>query len=114
MSDPTRPSDLHPLGEHALVEAPSPAGPATLDTFAGPVRVEWDTGSSLTPLGQAPFFIEFLKVSGRFEAWVADCPLVYKSPNAPAVRDVLGTILLAILAGHKRYVPIPLAQAVAG
>ncbi len=94
------------MGEHALVEAASPASPSMLDTFAGPVRVEWDTGSSLTPLGQAPFFIEFLKVSGRFEAWIADCPLVYKSPNAPAVRDVLGTILLAVLAGHKRYAHI--------
>lgn len=106
MSDTTPPSDLHPPGEHALVEATGPAGPATLDTFAGPVRVEWDATSSLTALGQAPFFIEFLKVSGRFEAWVRDCPLIYTSPNAPAVRDVLGTLLLAILAGHKRYAHI--------
>ena len=98
--------DLHPAGEHALVEVATSPGPATLDTFAGPVRVEWDTTSALTPLGQAPFFIEFLKVSGRFEAWVRDCPLVYKSPNAPKVRDVLGTVLLAILAGHKRYAHI--------
>jgi hypothetical protein len=29
------------------------------------------------------YFIEFLKVSGRFDAWVADCPLSYTSGNAP-------------------------------
>lgn len=27
--------------------------------------------AAVTPLGQLPFFIEFLKVSGVFEAWVA-------------------------------------------
>ena len=29
--------------------------------------------------------------------------MTYSSPNAPDKRDVLGTWLLAILAGHKRY-----------
>ncbi len=66
----------------------------------------WDAASALTPLGQMPFFIEFLKVSGVFEAWVGDCPLTYTSPNAPEVRDVLGTSMLSILSGHKRYAHI--------
>ena len=78
----------------------------TLDTFAGPVKVEWDASSPLTPLGQLVYFAEFLKVSGRFDAAVADCPLTYTSPNAPAVRDVVGTWALAALAGHKRYAHI--------
>jgi hypothetical protein len=75
----------------------------TLDSWAGRVRVEWDPAAPLTPLGQASFFIEFLKVSGVFDALVADCPLVYTSPNAPSKRDVLGTTVLSVLAGHKRY-----------
>lgn len=37
---------------------------------------------------------------------MADCPLAYTSPNAPKVRDVLGTLLLSVLAGHRRYAPI--------
>jgi hypothetical protein len=37
---------------------------------------------------------------------VKDCPLEYKSPNAPQERDVLGTILLSVLAGHWRYAHI--------
>jgi hypothetical protein len=28
-----------------------------------------------------------------FDGWVADCPLHYTSPNAPAKRDVLGTVM---------------------
>jgi hypothetical protein len=69
------------------------------------VHVEWDP-SAATPLGQLPFFIEFLKLGGLFDPWVADCPLTLMSPNAPAKRDILGTLLLAILAGHQRYAHI--------
>src|SRR6266480_3524608 len=50
-----------------------------------------------------PFFIEFLKTSGRFDAWVEDCPLQYQSPNATAEAGCIGTILLSVLAGHWRY-----------
>ena len=60
----------------------------------------------MTPHGQLPFFIHFLKTSGLFNALVADCPLRYGSPNAPKRRDVVGTAMLAMLAGHKRYAHI--------
>ena len=94
---------LHPPGDQLPVEPRPPAGPQTLDTFGGPVKVEWDSSSPLTPLGQLVYFAEYLKVSGRFDAAIDDCPLTYTSPNAPAVRDVIGTWALAALAGHKRY-----------
>jgi hypothetical protein len=77
-----------------------------LDTFGGRIHVEWDPVAAVTPLGQLPFFIEFLKVSGLFDAWVADCPLAYQSNNASDKRAVLATFLLSILAGHHRYAPI--------
>jgi hypothetical protein len=70
---------------------------------AGADRVEWDHEAASTPLGQLPFFIDFLKTAGLFEALVADCPLNYTSPNASQTRDVLGTAMLSMLAGHKRY-----------
>jgi len=80
--------------------------PVAVDTFGGKVHVEWDPAGAVTPLGQLPFFIEFLKVSGLFERFVEECPLQYSSPNAPAKRDVLGTLLLSILSGHHRYAHI--------
>ena len=61
---------LHPPGEQLPVEPLGQTGPDTLDTFAGPVKVEWDATSPLTPLGQLVYFAEFLKVSGRFDAAV--------------------------------------------
>ena len=95
----------HPSGEQSLVVAKTPPG-VDLDSFFGPVRVEWDHEAAMTPLGQLPFFIDFVKTAGLFDAFVADCPLRYVSPNAPKRRDVLGTAMLSMLAGHKRYAHI--------
>ena len=96
--------DLPPLpaGEQPVIERMS-ARPVVADTFAGRIHVEWDNSATVTPLGQLPFFIEFVKQGSLFDSWVADCPLHYRSPNAPNKRDVLGTVLLSVLAGHWRY-----------
>jgi hypothetical protein len=101
----------HPAGEQPLVEVAPPPAAVMVESWAGPVHVEWDVTAPLTPFGQLPFFIQFLKASGLFDAYVADCPLVYTSPNAPSKRDVLGTILLSVLAGHKRYAHITALRA---
>ncbi len=77
-----------------------------LDTFGGTVHVEWHPDAAATPLGHLGYFAEYLKVSGRFDALVADCPLHYTSPNAPSKRDILGTLMLSILAGQWRYAHI--------
>jgi hypothetical protein len=52
-----------PMGEQPVVERVS-AGPLVAETFAGRVHVEWDDGAPVTPLGQLPFFIEYLKQGG--------------------------------------------------
>jgi hypothetical protein len=77
-----------------------------VDTFGGKIQVKWVPGAAVSGLGQMAFFIEFLKTSGLFDAWVKECPLNFTSPNAPKKRDVLGTILLSVLAGHSRYAHI--------
>ena len=91
-----------PTGEQPVVERETP-GPVVADTFAGRVHVEWDNSEPVTPFGQLPFFVEFVKQGGLFDGMVADCPLHYTSPNAPKKRDVLGTVMLSVLAGHWRY-----------
>jgi hypothetical protein len=90
-----------PTGEQPVVEQVS-AGAVVADTFAGRIHVEWDSSATVTPLGQLPFFVEYLKQGGLFDGFVADCPLHYTSPNAPDKRDVLGTVLLSVLSGHRR------------
>ena len=67
LSDPS----FHPAGEQPPVEGKGLPQGVILDSFAGPVHVEWDTEAALTPLGQLPFFIDFLKAAGLFDAFVA-------------------------------------------
>src|ERR1700716_1735898 len=74
---------VHPEGEQPEVEAWS----AIPDTYAGRVHVEWDATAPVTPFGQLPFFIEYLKQGGLFDGWVADCPLSLSSPNASRWSD---------------------------
>ena len=95
--------ESHPAGEDQLVETDSSLVPFCLDTFGGRVHVEWDPGGAVTPLGQLSFFADFLKTAELFNPWVLDSPLSYASPNGPKKRDVLGTIFLSVLSGHKRY-----------
>lgn len=77
-----------------------------VDTMGGRVHVRWDDTAQATPHGQIVFFAEFLATAGVFDRWVQGCPLHYSSPNASSPRDVLGTLMLGILAGSKRYAHI--------
>ena len=76
---------------------------AGVQTVAGRVQVRWETESAATPMGQLAYFIEFLTLTGLWSRWQENCPLAYNSPNAPGKADVLGTWMLSVLAGHKRY-----------
>ncbi|MGH7238723.1 MAG: hypothetical protein ACREHG_01525 [Candidatus Saccharimonadales bacterium] len=80
--------------------------PLTCDTYGGTVHVEWDTQAPITPIGQLVFFIQFLKACNLFGSWVDSCPLKPTSPNASKTVDILGTLLLAVLSGQKRYAHI--------
>ncbi len=77
-----------------------------VDTMGGRMHVRWDETAQATPHGQIVFFAEFLATAGVFDRWVQGCPLHYSSPNASRARDVLGTLMLGILAGSKRYAHI--------
>jgi len=106
MSDETALIPLHPEGEQQTADIQPPEAALSLDTFAGKTQLKWAPEAGVRSLRLMPFFIEYLKTSGLFEHCVEDCPLQYTSPNAPQKRDVLGTLLLAVLAGHWRYAHI--------
>lgn len=76
---------------------------AGVQTMAGRVQMRWETESAATPMGQLAYFIEFLNLTGLWSRWLESCPLSYASPNAPTKAEVLGTWLLSMLAGHRRY-----------
>lgn len=95
----------HPLGE-PLLDLPELPGEHRVDTPGGAVHVRWEADSEVTAHGSLTYFLEFLKTSRLWENWVRDCPLTYSSPNAPKKEEILGTILLSVLSGHKRYAHI--------
>lgn len=96
----------HPSGEQITESDRSNSEQICVDTFDGKLHVEWDPEAALTPIGQLPFFIQFLKTGDLFEPWIKSCPLSYSSNNAPKKVDVLGSFLLSILSGHNRYAHI--------
>ena len=72
----------------------------------GAYEVAWDTAAAVTAMGPLVYFVQYLNAGGLMDGLIADCPLVYTSGNAPRVRDVIGTLLLAILNGQTRYAHI--------
>jgi Transposase DDE domain group 1 len=96
-------SNLHPMGEHIETNELTENRRFPVDTYAGKLHVEWDPQAAVTPLGQLPFFIEFLKTTKLFDELVEECPLEFTSNNASNVRDILGSMLLSVLSGHTRY-----------
>src|SRR5215210_1235008 len=90
---------VHPMGELEKAGAAAESESCTVETYAGKLRIRWDDSAAVTAMGQMPVFIDFLKTSGLWDGLVADCPLQYTSPNAPSHVDILGTLLMSVLAG---------------
>ena len=97
----------HPFGERDLVEQTASKEQMALDSFGGRIHVRWSPDEAVTPLGQLPFFIDFLKQANLLEPYIEECPLQFSSPNAPEVRDVLGTLLMSIVTGGRRPMSTP-------
>jgi len=104
MVPPPRPA--HPAGEQPLAILNPLAEAVEVETCAGKVHIEWAPDAAVTPLGQLPFFIQFLKLGGGFDPWVEACPLACRSDNAPETVDVPGYLLLSILSGYRRHAHI--------
>jgi hypothetical protein len=75
------------------------SGNCSVETYAGKLHVRWDGSAAVTAMGQMPVFIDFLKTSGLWDGLLANCPLRYTSPNAPSQVDIVGTLLMSVLAG---------------
>ena len=99
MSDDKALIQVHPEGEQPREGVQPAETTLNMDSFAGKIQFQWVPEAEVSSLGQMPFCIEFWKTSGLLENWVNDGPLPYTSPNAPQIGDVLGTILLSVLAG---------------
>jgi hypothetical protein len=101
---------VHTMNEHVACKSKNDTTPGVNQVRerlrvpgSGGYEVEWDLAASVTPIGTLVFFAQYLAAGGLFDALCADSPLHYTSPNAPAGRDVLGTLIVSILNGQTRY-----------
>lgn len=85
------------------VKVTQPKIQGRIETDSCTMHWDYNEYSPITLHGHLPFFTQFLHAGTLFSDWVDDCPLDYKSNNAPRVRDVLGTAMLSVLSGHSRY-----------
>lgn len=69
-------------------------------------QVAWDEDAKVTPMGSVVFFAQYLETGGLMDRLCTGTPLNYTSNNAPKERDVLGTTILSILNGQRRYAHI--------
>jgi Transposase DDE domain group 1 len=99
------PVATHLAGECASVPA-FPAGSWPVDTPGGRFHVEWDPDAPVTREGQSAFFYQFLHAGSRWTELLRDCPLHYTGNRGSGAKNVLGTMLLSVLAGHWRYAHI--------
>ena len=98
--------ETHPVGEMKTTEPTGEQEGCTIESYAGKVHLRWDETAAVTTMGQMPVFVDFLKTSGLWDGFVGECPLSYKSPNAPSHVDILGTLMMSVLAGQCRYAHI--------
>src|SRR6516164_8087557 len=104
-----------PMGEQPVVERVL-AGPVVADTFAGRIHVEWDNSATVTPLGQLPFFIEYLK-QGNCPSGVTVALLSHSTWMRPAkvsattgpadIRSITGCSSAGSGGKSPRFLPIP-------
>jgi hypothetical protein len=73
-----------------------------LDTPGGRFYAEWDEQAPVTREGQLIFFFQFLEAGGRWEEFLRECPLSYTGSRGSGALNVMGKVLLSVLAGHWR------------
>jgi len=96
----------HPKGELQGQTPPGQKDTFSVKTAGGMFHVRWDHQARVSANGGVVHFAQFLESAKVFDEWVAECPLSYESNRAHDVRDILGTMMLSALNGHRRYAHI--------
>ena len=94
------------MREYTRLQDSAHAQTVDIPAFGGKLDVNRNPESQVTQWGGLAYFVSYLKTSGLFDRLVEDAPFHYTSPNAPDVRDIVGTTVPAIVCGFTRYVHI--------
>jgi len=97
--------------KRADIAAQETLGALGVEALGGTVQVRWSQGGAASPFGQMVYFAEFLNLTGLYRRWQDSCPLQLASPNGSNIGDILGTLFLSVLSGHRRYAHIAALRA---
>ena len=92
------PKTIHPKGELEISLKKREIAGLIADTFDGKIHIEWDPQAQVTPLGQLPFFIQYLKVGHLFEPWGRRLPIALRQQPC-AEKDQRTRLILIIDTG---------------
>lgn len=77
-----------------------------IPAYGGRMDVRWDPGTKVTASGGLAYLAVFLKTTGFLDSLCSDFPIDYRSNNSCSKREIVCTMVLAILYGKNRYVQI--------
>ena len=79
------------------------AGVRTIETLGGDYALKWDDETQMSVNAHAALLSQFAKAGGFFDRLVETCPMRLTSNNAPAVRDLIATVMVSMLNGATRF-----------
>ena len=77
-----------------------------IPAYGGRMDVRWDPGTKATASGGLAYLAVFLKTTGFLDSLCSDFPIDHRSNNSSSRREIVCTVVLAILYGKNRYVQI--------
>ena len=88
---------FHKMGEAMIDQRMTATPPRSVDTYGGQIYGEWDPQAAVTPLGQLPFFIVFLKTRRSVGDLGAGLSSDVHQPQCARTGGPAGTLLLSVL-----------------
>lgn len=77
--------------------------PLTIKTLGGDYALRLDDRTQMTTNAHAALLSQFAKAGGFFDRLVETCPMRLTSNNAPDVRDLVATVMVAMVNGATRF-----------
>lgn len=75
----------------------------TISTLGGDYALKWDDETQMGVNAHAALLSQFAKAGGFLDRLVGTCPMRLTSNNAPEVRDLIATVVVAMVNGATRF-----------
>ena len=88
------------MGKYSTKQA---AGAQEIETLGGDYDLKWDDETQMSVNAHAALLSQFAKAGVFFDRLVETCPIQLTSNNAPAVRNLITTVMVSMINGATRF-----------